>query len=232
MSQNPFSEMFQNMHSYDEHVECLDNHMSNYFKGAEISAFHEIISFDFHLDVYFIKPQDRDYNILLTSGMSLYPMTVPDEIEHKDYRFAELMVLLPKDLNFEMLYTGKEKNSWIISMLKMTARFPHHHGTFIGIGHSIQAREDGTPYGEETDFVGCVILPSITLPEDFTEVKCGDNKINIYSVFPVYKNELEYKVENKYSGFIDLLNKEKPREIIDNNRKNLIKKKNFWDRFK
>ena len=233
MSEYNFLDKFNNKHHYDEHIECLTNHLSKYFKDEEITVFHEIVSPDFHLDVYFIKPADRNYNILMTSGMSLLEMTVNAEIDNRnDYLFAELMVLTPKDLDFAKVYTGNEENSWIISMLKRTARFPHHYDTFITIGQTLQATEDMQPYNRETAYVGCAILPSVTFDADFTEIKCNDKKINIYSLFPMYKNELEYKIQKGYSGFVNLLNKTGPKEIIDNQRKNLINNKGFWNIFK
>lgn len=233
MSEYNFLDKFHNKQHYDEHIECLTNHLSRYFKDDEITVFHEIVSLDFHLDVYFIKPDNRNYNILLTAGMSLLEMTVNSEIENRsDYLFAELMALVPKDLDFAEVFTGKEKNSWIISMLKETARFPHHYDTFIAIGHTLQATEDMQPYSSETEFIGCAILPSVTFDSDFTEFKCGDNKIKIYSVFPLYKNELDYKVQNGYAGLVDLLNKAQPKEIIENKRKNLVNNKSFWNIFK
>lgn len=233
MSDYNYLDKFHNKHHYDEHIECLTNHLSKYFKDNEITVFHEIVSLDFHLDVYFIKPADRNYNILLTSGMSLLEMTVNTEIENRnDYLFAELMVLTPKELDFPQVYTGNEQNSWLISMLKQTARFPHYFDTFITIGQTLQATEDMKPYASETDYVGCAILPSITFDQDFTEVKCRGKKINIYSLFPLYKNELEYKIQNGYAGLVDLLNKAQPKEIIDTKRTNLINNKSFWNIFR
>jgi hypothetical protein len=164
-----FGDKFHKRHHYHEHVECLGNHLAKFFTDEETTVFHELLSLDFHLDVYFIKPLDREYNILLTSGMSLLEMTVDADVEdRRDYLFAELMVLLPKELELSQVHTGEEKNSWIVSMLKQTARFPHHYDTFISIGHTLQATEDMKPYSNETDFVGSIILPSATFDSDFT----------------------------------------------------------------
>ena len=109
-------------------------------------------------------------------------------------------------------------------MLKQTARFPHLYQTFLAIGHTLQATEDLKPYSKETDFVACIVLPSVTFGEDFTEIMCGDRKINIYGLFPLYQNELEFKVRHGYDEFVDLLQKANPEEKIDNKRKNLIRK--------
>lgn len=222
-------EKFESKKRYDKHVECLEEHLTNFFSNEETSVFHEVVSFDFHLDVYFIKPKGRAYNMLLTSGMSTFEMTVGNTIPDRSrYRFAELMVLLPKEMKFDLVPTRDEGHGWIISMLKETARFPHHYDTFVTTGHTLQATEDLQPYGRQTEYVGCAVLPSVTFDDDFTKVDCNGNTINIYGLFPLYKNELEFKLQNGYSGLVELLQKANPKEIIDVNRKNMIKSKKSW----
>ncbi|PWB24815.1 suppressor of fused domain protein [Flavobacterium sp. HTF] len=207
-----------------ENIESLDQHLNQFFEEDEITVFHEILSLDFHLDVFLINQADNDFNILITSGMSLLKMNVPESIENpEDYHFCELMLLLPKEIEFHEVYTGKERNSWIISMLKAAARVPHQNESWLAVGHSLQATTDLEPYDEETDFSGCVVLPSVTFEEDFTEFYSEDRKINIYSLFPVYRNELEYKIENGYGKFLDLLIKANTKEVMDLQRKNLLK---------
>jgi hypothetical protein len=224
-------ELIKKLHErkhYQENVECLEKHLSKYFESDETIAFHELASFDFHLDVYFIQPKNKKFNLLVTSGMSLLEMQVPDSINNKEnYNFAELMLLIPKDLEFDKTFPNKEgnKNAWIIDMIKLTARFPHHNDTFLAEGHTLQAWSDITqPYDKETNFVGCILLPSATFDEDFTQIICEDRKINIHSLFPLYKDELEYEIENGYSKFFDLLVENDVKEVFDNNRKNLIDK--------
>lgn len=58
-------------------------------------------------------------------------MTLPDSVPDKDkYKFAELMLLVPKDVTFSTV-TGEGGNDWIIAMLKEAARFPHHYDTWL-----------------------------------------------------------------------------------------------------
>ena len=213
---------------YYENVECLVKHLDKYFKSGEITVFHEMLSLDFHLDVYFIQPQKEKYNLLVTSGMSLLEMQVSESIKNKeDYLFAELMLLIPKNLEFDKTLPNKEgnENAWIINMMKETARFPHHNETFLAEGHTLQAWSDITQaYDKGTNFVGCILLPSATFQEDFTQIICDDRKINIHSLFPLYKDELEYEIQNGYSKFFDLLIENDVKEIFDNNRKNLLEK--------
>ena len=225
--QNPFSDKKK----YHEHAEWIDDHLSKFFDDNLVSVFHEIPMLDLHLDVYFIKPENASYNILLTSGMSTLKMKVSEQAENpKDLEFAELMMLIPKSIEFEQVYSGENKNDWIISVLKRTAKFPHFYDTWIGIGHTIQAEEDLTPYGNDTEYVGALILPSVTFDKNFTEINNNGRKINIYNVFPLYKNEMEFKIEKGYGNFLDVLIEANGKEILDLNRKNLITKKSIWER--
>jgi len=226
--QNPFSDRKH----YHEHSEWIHDHLSKFFDDNLVSVFHEIPTLDLHLDVFFIKPKNSSFNILLTSGMSTLKMSVNGQEEKPaELEFAELMMLIPKEIEFEQVYTGKKKNDWIISILKQTAKFPHFYDTWIGIGHTIQAEEDMMPYSSENDFVGALILPSVTFDENFTQINKNGRKINIYNVFPIYKNELEFKIENGYNKFLDLLIKANAKEVLDLNRKNLIPKKSIWNKF-
>ncbi|RZL22325.1 MAG: suppressor of fused domain protein, partial [Pedobacter sp.] len=136
-------------------------------------------------------------------------------------KFAELMLLLPKSIEFGKI-TGQGENDWLIEMLKETARFPHHYDTWLAIGHTLQATADMDPYSENTDYTGIVILPSVTFDEEFTTIPVGENQINIYSVFPLYENEMKYKIENGYNALLDKLIENDAKEIFDYNRANLL----------
>ena len=220
---NEFFEKFQDRTYFDNHPEAIAEHLDKFYKSDEITVFHEMVSLDFHLDVYFINSKKHSFNILLTSGMSLLEMTVPDEVEHPNqYKFAELMILLPKEIEFGKIFPSENKNDWILGMLKETARFPHHYDTWLAIGHTLQATADMDPYSENTDYTGIVILPSVTFDEEFTTIPVGENQINIYSVFPLYENEMKYKIENGYNALLDKLIENDAKEIFDYNRANLL----------
>jgi hypothetical protein len=222
MDKETIQKIHQKNHFY-ENVETLENHLDKFFKKDEGVVFHEMLSLDFHLDVFFITPKEKNFNLLLTSGMSLLEMQLPDSVPNKeDYRFAELMLILPKKILFDKVITEDKNNGWIVNMLKETARFPHHYDTFLSEGHTLQATADLQPYSNFTKFVGCILLPSVTFDADFTEIQSPNGVINIYSLFPLYKNELEYKLQNGYNKFLDLLIKAKASENFDNERSNLL----------
>ena len=222
---------FDNKPKFEVHPEWISEHINKHFDERHIRVFHEILSLDFHLDVYFINDPNRKYNILLTSGMSLMEMNIDVETPEKDnLRFGELMLLIPKNLTLDMVYTGKNKNDWVISMLKESAKFPHFYDTWLGVGHTIQANEEYEPYSDECNFYGVVLLPSATFQDEFTKIQKEDRVINLYSVFPLYKEEIEYKRKHGFSEFWKKLVDSNPREIIDLKRPSIIRRKSFWSR--
>ncbi|WP_099547105.1 suppressor of fused domain protein [Maribacter sp. 4G9] len=54
--------------------------------------------------------------------------------------------------------------------------------------------------------------------------------MNIYNIFPLYRDELEFKIENGYNKLLDLLIKANGKEVLDLKRKSLISKKSFWNK--
>ena len=224
---------FQDKDYFEEHSEWIAEHVEKHFPNAEVKVFHEFMALDFKLHVYFIKPKNLDYAILLTSGMSTLAMNVPEIVEEKEhYEFAELMLLIPKDIEFNEVYTGENKNDFIIKMLKATGKFPHLYDTWLGIGHTIRYSEDLETYGTDTNFIGGVLLPSVTFDEEFTEITREGRIISIYSFFPLYESELNYKIEKGYTALLDLIIKNNCSEVLDNNRKDMTPKKSFWSKFK
>jgi hypothetical protein len=225
---------FREKEQFTDHYDLVDKHISTYFNGADISVFHEIPTLDIHLDVYHIKPENSSFEVLLTAGMSSISMNVSEIPGNSDaYRFAELMTLIPKGIDFGIMYPSKTKYDWIISMIKQSAKFPHFYDTWMGVGHTIQADENGGPYSNDTKFCGCLVLPTMTFPKDFQKIASPHGVINIYGLFPLYKEELEFKIERGFNEFMQFLIKNNTKEVIDFNRVNYCKKdSNLVDRLK
>lgn len=223
MSFEDLREHFAAKDDFPEHAEWISHHLDRYFEETEMRVFHEIASLDFHLDVYLIQPKSQKFNILLTSGMSTIAMELDEGIPDADERrFAEVMMIIPKDLKFSDAVLGDKENDWVISMLKSVARFPHHEDTWLGIGHTIQATADMEPYDERTDYIGGILLPSVTMPEEFVEIRRDGRVINFFSFFPLYENELRHKIEIQYSAFLDILIEKNIPEGFDLDRENLL----------
>lgn len=190
-------------------------------------VFHEIVSDIVHIDVNIIPPDNgRDYYVLWTSGMSDLPMTLPDgDYDKADYERAELFQFLPKDWKFgEADVSAGEEYYWPIRWLKYLARFPHEYKTWLGTGHTLPNGEDYAPLGEGTKMGGFFFLPVISLGENYPGVDpliCNDGtKINFLWAIPMYKEEIEYKLEEGFEAMLDLLTEVNFPRVLDPKRPN------------
>jgi hypothetical protein len=198
-----------------DNYDAIDNHLSMFFdEGDEIMFFHEKESSDFHLDVCVIKPNKeyRDYTILLTRGVS--SMLLPRDSISK---YIELCILLPP--SWDLDNWKDEKNFWPLGLIRSTGRYPSENNTWLGFGHTIPnvKPEPGT------DFMGTLVTKSITLPDDFQRIKYGEDTIEIFTLVPLYIEELKYARDNGSDALLDLFDKENIGDIIDVNRKNVCK---------
>lgn len=223
--------IFEGKEAFYEHDEWISEHIEHHFPDAEVTVFHEFMTIlPPKIHVYYVQlPQ---YNFLLTSGMSTYEMTLEEEVkDKKKLLFAEVFMLLPKTIDFGKTgsLVSDQKYGWIVDMMKYVARFPHLESTWLGIGHSIQANIEGEPFDEKTKFTGAILLPQVTFKEDFHTIKREGRTINIYNLFPLYKEEQAYKVEHGYNAFLQLLIDSNLKEMFSETRKNLVKK-SFWNK--
>ena len=198
-------------------VEIIDEHLDSFFDSEEILVLHEKESEIIHSDIIIVKPSEkRNYNLLLTCGLSALPMKVPTEFEN--LKFAEITMLLPTDwrLNYEDF--ASEDNYWPIRTLKQLSKYPHLNDTWLGARHTIPL--DKT-YKVNHQFDSVILLESIELSEDFTYIKTDKKEIYLYSAIPLYKEELEYQQEHGTDKLLELFEEFDIEEVIDINRKNV-----------
>ena len=218
----------------EQNIEEISKHIEKHIGKVE-TIFHEIISNLVHIDVHWVKPsKEFPFHTLITSGMSDKPMNVPDGCEEN--KFAELCILLPSDWNirdekFELLDKAfpDESSYWPVRWLKIIARFPHEYNTWLGWGHTIPNGENAEPFAENTK-LGCMLLmPALNFPIEFYELKIDENKtIRFYCLYPIYKEEMDYKLVKGIDALMDKFDKYKISNIIDINRKNTCTKKGLF----
>lgn len=217
-----------------ENIEAIADHIEKHIGKIEC-VFHEIISDLVHIDIHWVKPTKKfPFHTLVTSGMSDMPMNVPETM--KGHQFTELCILLPenweiKGENYQtMEETFKdETNYWPIRWLKIIARFPHEYNTWVGYGHTIPNGENAEPFADNTK-LGCMILmPSITLSDDFFKLEINTEKtINFYCLYPLYKEEMDYKLKKGSDALIDNFEKYNISDVVDINRRNTSLKKGLF----
>ena len=177
-----------------------------------------------HIDVHWIKPTpETPYNVLFTTGMSDYPMYLPEGLDDpNDYSHAELMVYLPADWPISDEAFKDDDNYWPVYFLKMIARFPHQYKTWMAEGHTIPNGPDAEPIAN-TDF-GCILLmpPYLSAPQDFLKLHTKDGTIiNFYCILPIYPEEMDLKLEEGVDELLNLFDENGISEVIDVHRKNV-----------
>lgn len=204
-------------------VAIIDKHLDKFFaKDADIVVFDEIESEIIHRDIFFIKAtEDRPYHILLSCGMSALPMAVPENIESSE--FAEVMMLLPKEWNLAYESFSDERNYWPIRIMKELMMLPHPDKTWLGFGHTF-GHEGDEELAEGVGFNSVMLTYSMELSDDFTKIELENDKvIDIYTIIPLYKEELEFKKEHGANELLKLFDKFGIEEIVKVGRKNVCK---------
>lgn len=207
------------------YIEEITAHFDKVFPGRVTNVFHEIISDVVHIDVHFMEPTDEEpFRVVYTTGMSDLLMTLPDELEKEwgHLRRAELMFFLPESWPIDTEAFKDERYYWPVRTLKQLARFPHEYNTWLGYGHTIPNSAEYDTYAENTELNGVVLSE---LREDISTIKTKDgNSINIYSMIPLYKEEMDYKLENGMDALLEKLSEVEGNGLwIEALRKNVCK---------
>ena len=100
--------------SGESSIEEISDHIEKHI-GKIHQVFHELVSDQVHIDVYWVKPTPkRPFHTLVTSGMSDKPMNTPDGVDDCD--FAELSICLPEDWKVSQEDFKDEKNYWPVRL--------------------------------------------------------------------------------------------------------------------
>ena len=200
-------------------MEAIDAHVEKYL-GPVKTVLHEIASDKVHLDVNILPAtEERKFNVLVTSGASDLPMSIPEGAEVYDR--IELLLVLPPDWPLTEEAFKDETNYWPIRWLKYLARFPHDHDTWLGWGHTVQLSHLFDPVAGR-NFEGVVLHPPYWLDADFftMETTEGDT-VAFYQVVPLYAEELQLKLDEGSDGLEELFEKKNVDFILDPSRKNV-----------
>lgn len=191
--------------------------------GESEFVLHEIVSPDIHCDIVIVQPtEEQPYYKLVTMGAGAYKMNIPQKLRSDVCDRAEYVVFLPKDWNLE---SNKEEDYWPIRMLKTIARLPIGSEDWLGYGHTLNMTEDGSPVAENTGLNSCILLSSIGRNEQFVKpLKLGlfGKKVAFYQLFPLYQEELEFKLKHSTDELIDRFGEDID-PIVNIHRKNYCK---------
>lgn len=214
-----FNQDFQDLG--ESSIEEIDAHVTKWLGGVS-GVFHEIVSPTVHIDVHVVPPtQDRNFTVLVTSGMSDKPMNSP----FPEARYAEVVALLPPDWKLDQGSFEDENNYWPIRQLKGIARFPHEFNTWMWATHTIPNGDPPEPYAANTGFCCILLYYPLSLPEGFHRLKINEEKeINFLALIPLYKDEMNFKLQNGIEALLDKFDAKQVTEVFDILRPSCVKR--------
>jgi hypothetical protein len=209
------SNTWQSPHETCIHCEEIEKHFDHLFPDMETFVFHEILSDIVHLDVFIKSPNEKHpYYVLFTSGMSDLAMPLPKGLrkERGNLDRAELFMLLPKDFPMgqicivgKLLQNGPLEETWPIHWLKFLAKAPHEYKTWFGHSHTVPNGPDYDPLVTGTKQCGCILWQE--KGEWGSMVSSDGVVVNLYRVVPLYREEMEYRLEYGQEAWCRLLEK-------------------------
>jgi predicted Zn finger-like uncharacterized protein len=211
--------------------------------GPAPMVFHEIISPEVHLDLHVVPPRNDEpseehpfgtsHYTIITSGVSSHPMNLP-EGSALSLRYAEMMIALPADWpgmkpdgTFDQAVMKDEANWWPLRWLKNVARMPHSFETFVAPGHTIPNGDPAEPFASGTRFCCMLVLIPLLAPKSHKLIINDDITVNFYALWPLYREEMDLKLQRGMDPLIDKFDDAKVTELIHVDRKNTCKR-GFW----
>ena len=150
-------------------------------------------------------------------------MDFSEERREEKLERAELLINLPRDWKLTKADCREERWSWPIRMMLATAHFAMEDPE-VGLESrtTLDEGEDGIPFAENTELWGEILLCPGVFGTDsfFCRLPDGD-EVNFYQVIPLYREEIQYKLEHGSDALLDLCPDESL-EVINPHRLNVV----------
>ncbi|MCL2041068.1 MAG: suppressor of fused domain protein [Bacteroidales bacterium] len=175
----------------EKEMDAISSHIERNF-GKYNNVLHESNSSDIHVDICVIEPtKECNHYTLVTMGMGAHKMNVPAALKAYGIDRAELLITLPADWDVR---NPDETSYWVIRWLKVMARLPIEHDTWLGWGHTVP---NGEPFAKNTQLSGMLVTMPYCFGGQSAICKLPNNeKVNFYQLLPLYESEMRYKDEN------------------------------------
>lgn len=185
----------------EEEMSTIEQHIKRTF-GEFDYVFHELVSPDIHVDICVVPPSEkRNYYTLVTMGMGAHRMNVPEELTEYKLERAELAIALPANWKLDERSMAEEQWYWPIRLLKVLARLPIASDTWLGWGHTMDNQE---VFAENTRLCAAILVGLQNTGEGGYLCQLPDGtEVNFYQVIPLYREELEYKLEHDADALIE-----------------------------
>ncbi len=173
-----------------ELIEAVEEHIETHI-GEIAFVLHPIISLYAHIDIHVVEAtEERPWVTLVTSGMSARPMTTPDDLG-PEYSRLELTLALPPDWPVR---DQDPRHHWPFRLLQFIGALPHEYDSWFWLGHTITNGNPPAPFAEDTDFIGALLSFPQQAGPDFASMAHGDHTIVFAGVYPLYEDEMDFKV--------------------------------------
>jgi Suppressor of fused protein (SUFU) len=84
------------------------------------------------------------------------------------------------------------------------------------------------PYADNTQLCCALLMSPVRFPQEFRQLKIDDDKtILFFSIVPLYKEEMELKLERGTAALFEGFDKYGVNELLDLKRRNVCKK-GWW----
>ena len=208
----------------EKEIEKVSAYIEQQYGEFDLVA-HEMVSPDIHCDIVIVPPTDElPFYKLVTMGAGAYKMNIPNDLKSEVCDRAEYVIFLPKDWDIK---SDKEEDYWPIRMLKTIARLPVRSDDWLCYSHTVNLTDDESPVAENTKFNSCVLLESRGKDNKYVKpLKLGHfgKKVAFYQLYPLYQEELEYKLEHSFDELMEKVDDEELSDFVINiHRKNYCK---------
>jgi Suppressor of fused protein (SUFU) len=173
----------------------------------------------------FRPTEHRSYWTLVTCGMSTRPMAPPAIFDDpSSYERAELIICLPENwFGSDLKQLARDGKVWPIEILRFAARFPHLYNTWVWIGHTLSTEEPPEPFDPNTEFCAFAIAVPLRWPKEKWKMVAHDRRsISFLTVIPLYRDELQFKLDNGTDRLLDLFDEARVNELFNPTRPSLI----------
>jgi len=183
------------------------------FFGGSPQAFHELLPFIPHIDVYTYGPShsNRDFFTLVTSGMSDLEIAIPQDVRGVSRRV-------------ELIFYCSDPKEEYLETLRRLAHFPHDNKTWLGSGHTMPngsppVRLWGSTVLDSFLFMPTIVKPDATLSK---QLVLGGQPVQFLWVVPLSTPELNLKLEKGFKAILDLFDEHRHPYVFNPARRSYV----------
>lgn len=194
----------------NERIEIIKFIEENFGKVEEI---YEIGYDNYYLDVAQINPtKEKPYYTIITLGMGEYKMY--NQNNENFSSFAELMISLPPDWNFD------DKNyTWAIDELIQLTYIPFTYFFAYEWGH---LENNFEPFSSNTKLSALTILYPEMKKENSGLLKLENRNLQFYQIVPLYDKEYTFALKNGMKNLLLLDVEKKISSVVNMNREKVL----------